>query len=78
MGIKTNADYVKFYIDLGIQNRISFLRFIQNEKLVLKNKLESQRVDKNSILNGIQILENLTKEINTVGEHVVIKKYESH
>lgn len=75
MGIKTVTDYVKFYINLEMQKSVSLLSFINNEKIVLKHKLENRKLDKESILNGIRILEELTREIKSDGEAVVLEKY---
>ena len=75
MGIKTTRDYVKFYINLDMQNSVSFLSFINNEKMVLKHKLENMKLDKSPILNGIRILEELIDEIKTSGEKVILEKY---
>ncbi len=75
MGIKTTRDYVKFYVDLDMQNSVSFLSFINNEKMVLKHKLENMKLDKSPILNGIRILEELADEIKNSGEKVILEKY---
>ena len=75
MGIKTTSDYVKFYINLDMQNSVSFLSFINNEKMVLKHKLENMKLDKSPILNGIRILEELVDEIKKSGEKVILEKY---
>jgi hypothetical protein len=75
MGIKTTRDYVKFYINLDMQNSVSFLSFINNEKMVLKHKLENMKLDKNPISKGIRILEELINEIKTSGEKAVLEKY---
>jgi len=75
MGIKTTRDYVKFYIDLDMQNSVSFLSFINNEKMVLKHKLENIKLDKSPILNGIRILEELIEEMKKSGEQSVLEKY---
>ena len=75
MGIKTTRDYVKFYINLDMQNSVSFLSFINNEKMVLKHKLENMKLDKSPILNGIRILEELIDEIKKSGEKVILEKY---
>ncbi|MBM2819418.1 MAG: hypothetical protein HW410_1100 [Nitrosarchaeum sp.] len=75
MGIKTVTDYVKFYINLEMQKSVSLLSFINNEKIVLKHKLENRKLDKESILNGIRILEKLTEEIKSGGEAAVLEKY---
>ena len=75
MGIKTTRDYVKFYINLDMQNSVSFLSFINNEKMVLKHKLENMKLDKSPILNGIRILEELIDEIKKSGEEIILEKY---
>ena len=75
MGIKTTRDYVKFYINLDMQNSVSFLSFINNEKMVLKHKLENMKLDKSPILNGIRILEELVDEIKTSGEKAILERY---
>jgi len=75
MGIKTTRDYVKFYINLDMENSVSFLSFINNEKMVLKHKLENVKLDKSPILNGIRILEELVDEIKTSGEKATLERY---
>jgi len=75
MGIKTTSDYVKFYINLDIQGKVSLLSFIHNEKMVLKQKLENKKLDKEPIINGIKILEGLIEEIKKDGEPKVLEKY---
>ena len=75
MGIKTTRDYVKFYINLDMENSVSFLSFINNEKMVLKHKLENVKLDKSPILNGIRILEELVDEIKTSGEKETLERY---
>ena len=75
MGIKSTSDYVKFYINLEMQNSVSFLSFIYNEKIVLKQKLENKILDKEPIINGIKILEGLIEELKKDGEAKVLEKY---
>ncbi len=75
MGIKTTRDYVKFYINLEMQNSVSFLSFINNEKMVLKHKLENKKLDKDLIVNGIRILEELAEEMKKSGEKAILEKY---
>ena len=75
MGIKTTSDYVKFYINLDIQGKVSLLSFIHNEKMVLKQKLENKKLDKEPIVNGIKILEDLIEELKKDGEPKVLEKY---
>ena len=58
-----------------MQKSVSLLSFINNEKIVLKHKLENRKLDKESILNGIRILEELTEEIKRGGELAVLEKY---
>lgn len=75
MGIKSTGDYVKFYINLEMQGSISFLSFIHNEKMVLKQKLENKNLEKEPIINGIKILEGLIEELKRDGEFKVLEKY---
>lgn len=75
MGIKTTSDYVKFFINLDIQGRVSLLSFIHNEKIVLKQKLESKKLDREPLINGIKILEDLIEELKKDGESKVLEKY---
>jgi hypothetical protein len=75
MGITTTKDYVKFYINLEMQDSVSLLSFINNEKMVLKHKLENKKIDKEQISNGIKILEALILEIKEKGEKEILKKY---
>ncbi|MCV0411424.1 hypothetical protein [Nitrosarchaeum sp.] len=75
MGIKTTSDYVKFYVNLDIQGKVSLLSFIHNEKMVLKQKLENKKLDKEPIINGIKILEDLIEELKKDGEFKVLEKY---
>lgn len=75
MGIKTVSEYVQFYLGLSMQNSIGLLSFVNNEKLVLKHKLESKKLEKEPILQGLKLLDELANEIHNVGESVVLEKY---
>jgi hypothetical protein len=75
MGIKTVSDYVQFYVGLNMQNSISLSSFAYNEKLVMTNKLENNSLKKEPIIQGLQILDELLTEIQTIGEQAVLKKY---
>ncbi len=75
MGIKTIYDYVEFFINLDMGNSVSLQSFVNNEKLVLKHKLQSKEIKKESIIEGIKILDELTSEIQTIGEEGVLEKY---
>ena len=75
MGISSISDYVQFFINLDMGNSVSFLSFVNNEKLVLKHKLKNKQIKKEFILEGIKILDELTSEIQTIGEEMVLEKY---
>ncbi len=75
MGITTIYDYVQFFINLEMGNSVSLQSFVNNEKLVLKHKLQSKEIKKDPIIGGIEILDELTSEIQTIGEERVLEKY---
>jgi hypothetical protein len=75
MGIKTVSEYVQFYLGLDMQISVSLSSFVNNEKLVLKHKLENKRMEKEPILQGLKLLDELANEIQSVGESVVLEKY---
>ena len=76
MGIKTTLEYVDFFINLNMGENVSLLSFVNNEKLVLKQKLEYKNLEKEPIKKGIEILERLVKEINQIGEKAILEKYQ--
>ena len=75
MGIRTVSDYVKFYVGLNMQDSISLSSFAYNEKLVLKNKMETGKLKNALILQSLSLLEELLEEIRNIGEQAVIEKY---
>ena len=75
MGILTPSEYVKFFLNLEMGDEVSLLSFINNEKRILKGKLENKSLKKEKMLKGIEILDNLTKEISKLGEKEVLEKY---
>lgn len=75
MGIKTISEYVQFYIGLSMQDSIGLLSFVNNEKLVLKHKLENKTLEKGPFLHGLELLDDLTNEIRNLGESAVLQKY---
>ena len=75
MGIRSINDYVQFFINLDMGNSVSFVSFVNNEKLVLKHKLQNKESKKEIILEGIKILEQLYSEIQLFGEKKVLEKY---
>ncbi len=76
MGIQSRTEYVNFFIDLNMGEGTNLLNFLNNEKRILKLKLENKSIKKEPLKNGIKILEELVKEINDHGEKSVLKKYE--
>ena len=75
MGIRSCSDYVQFFINLEMGPSASFLNFLNNEKLTLKNKLKNKETQKGKILEGLEIVENLISEIQSNGERKVLEKY---
>ena len=75
MGIRTTSDYVQFFINLDMGSSVSFLSFVNNEKLTLKHKLQNKEIKKEYILDGLRILDELTLEIQTIGEKLTLEKY---
>lgn len=76
MGIGSASEYVDFFINLNMGKNVSLLSFINNEKLVLKQKLGYKNLEKDPIKKGIEILEELAREINKTGEKTVLEKYQ--
>ena len=76
MVISSAQEYVEFFINLNMGNEVSLLRFANNEKMVLKQKLKNKINEKEPIENGIDILESIIKEISINGEPQVISKYQ--
>ena len=75
MGIRTVSDYVKFYVNLNMQDSISLSNFAYNEKLVLKNKTASGKLTKELISQSLILLDDLLSEIRDIGEQAVLEKY---
>ena len=76
MAIKSTAEYVDFFINLNMGENVSLLSFVNNERMVLKGKLEYKNLEKEPINKGIEILEQLIIEIGKIGEKSVLKKYQ--
>jgi len=76
MGIKSTLEYVDFFINLNMGKNVSLLSFVNNEKIVLKQKLEHKNLEKDPIKKGVEILEELVREINEIGEKAVLEKYQ--
>ena len=76
MGIRSATEYVNFYVNLNMGKGVNLLRFVNDEKRILKLKLENKNTKKELIRKGIEILEGLAKEINEIGEKEVLTKYQ--
>ena len=76
MGIQSTLEYVDFFINLNMGKNVSLLSFVNNEKIVLKQKLEYKNLEKEPIKKGVEILEKLVREINEIGEKAVLEKYQ--
>jgi hypothetical protein len=76
MAINTTEEYVEFFINLNMGKKVSLLSFVNNERMVLKQKLENKINKKEPIKKGINILEGLISEIAENGEIEVLEKYQ--
>ena len=76
MCIQSTLEYVDFFINLNMGENVSLLSFVNNEKIVLKQKLEYKNLEKEPIKKGVEILEKLVREINEIGEKAVLEKYQ--
>jgi hypothetical protein len=75
MAIGTTSEYIDFFINLNMGENVSLLSFVNNERMVLKGKLEHKIMEKEPIKIGIEILEQLIVEIAKIGEKAVLEKY---
>jgi len=73
--IKTTEEYVDFFINLNMGKEVTLLSFVNNERMVLKQKLQNKINEKEPIKKGIIILEGLIKEIGENKELAVLEKY---
>ena len=76
MAIKSTKEYIDFFVNLNMGENVPLLSFVNNEKMVLKQKLEYKNLEKEPIKKGIKILEQLVTEINEIGEKAVLEKYQ--
>ena len=75
MAIKSTKEYIDFFTNLNMGENVPLLSFVNNERMVLKQKLEYKNLEKEPIQTGIKILEDLVIEINKNGEKAVLEKY---
>lgn len=76
MGIESAEEYIEFFINLNMGENVPLISFVNNEKMVLKQKLENKNIPKEPLKKGIEILEQLAKEISEMGQDKVIEKYQ--
>ncbi|RMW38949.1 MAG: hypothetical protein EA446_04105 [Nitrosopumilus sp.] len=76
MGIASAEEYIDFFINLNMGENVPLISFVNNEKMVLKQKLENKNIPKEPLKKGIEILEQLAKEISEMGQDKVIEKYQ--
>jgi len=75
MGISSSSDYVKFFLSLNMGDGVSLISFVNNEKMVIKSKLDNKNMNKERLLKGLEILDGIAEEINQIGEKGVLEKY---
>ena len=75
MVIKTPEEYVDFFINLNMGKEVTLLSFVNNERMVLKQKLQNKINEKEPIKKGIIILEGLIKEIGENSQITILEKY---
>ena len=75
MVIKTTEEYVDFFINLNMGEEVTLLSFVNNERMVLKQKLQNKINEKEPIKKGIMILEGLIKEIGENTQMTILDKY---
>ncbi|MBC8502422.1 MAG: hypothetical protein ACW9XB_01270 [Candidatus Nitrosopumilus sp. metabat.KBP569_Feb_25m_nospike.7] len=75
MVIKTTEEYVDFFINLNMGKEVTLLSFVNNERMVLKQKLQNKINEKEPIKKGIIILEGLIKEIGENSQMAILDKY---
>ena len=76
MAIKSTKEYIDFFVNLNMGENVPLLSFVNNERMILKQKLEYKNLEKEPIKKGIKILEELVTEINETGEKTVLEKYQ--
>ena len=76
MAIKSVEEYIDFFINLDMGEDVPLLNFVNNERMVLKIKLEHKNLEKEPIKKGIEILEKLIIEIDKMGQKAVLEKYQ--
>ena len=75
MVIKTTEEYVDFFINPNMGEEVTLLSFVNNERMVLKQKLQNKINEKEPIKKGIMILEGLIKEIGENTQITILEKY---
>ena len=76
MAIKSTEEYIDFFTNLNMGENVPLLSFVNNERMVLKQKMHYKDLEKEPIKKGIKILEELIIEISNIGEKAVLEKYQ--
>ena len=67
MAINSIEEYIEFFINLNMGKEVTLLRFVNNERMVLKQKLKNKINEKEPIEKAISVLEKIIKDnINPV------------
>ncbi len=74
MTIKSAEEYIEFFVNLNMKN-VPLWSFVNNEKMILRQKSGHKNLEKKPIMRGIEILDKLTAEINQIGQEAVLAKY---
>jgi len=77
MAINSIEEYIEFFINLNMGKEVTLLRFVNNERMVLKQKLKNKINEKEPIEKAINVLEKIIKEISDNGESKVLAKYQT-
>jgi len=77
MAINSIEEYIEFFINLNMGKEVTLLRFVNNERMVLKQKLKNKINEKEPIEKAISVLEKIIKEISDDGESKVLTKYQT-
>jgi len=77
MAINSIEEYIEFFINLNMGKEVTLLRFVNNERMVLKQKLKNKINEKKPIEKAISVLEKIIKEISDDGESKVLAKYQT-
>ena len=76
MGISSISEYVDFYLNLNMGKSVTLLSFANNEKLVLKQKLEYKNLKKEPIQEWNKHFRRIDQEkFKKLAKEAVLEKY---